>query len=357
MMLIQTVMQGGKSYPKMQNCAVEKVVELSSEDYAAFSSHPDHEYEFIRENTDAMYRDRHGIYHCLLVLGKGQRDGILVDAWSAGFARHFSYLPEARRIWELEQHPSLGVLCDKMAQLAEKYAKQAVECQRNGKFCIECRTIDSRIDFEHYSECLLVEMLSERPELELVEDIGDEIAMFIAPEYIRQEDESQYCKPTPQEVEIMCAKHILWLNDAGGEQADFSGCLLKDMDLSRRNLSNAIFTEAKFVNTDLRHTELCFAECDGARFHDCDLSDVTAEEAQFKEAVFLSCKIHRGTFTHSNLSGAKFRDCAMSSGSLQNCCINGTDFGDMSLSSVKKNGCSYDEQEWIAEQNGSGISM
>lgn len=357
MMLIQAVLQGNQPHLRTQNCAVEKVVELSSEEYAVFCSHLNDQYEFIQENTDAMYQDSGGIHHCLLVLGEGRRDGILVEAEGYGYARYFSYLPEARKLWEMEQYPSLDLLGRKMAQLAQKYAKLAVECQQDGKFCIDHHEIDKGIDFEHYSEYLLVEMLSERPELELVEDSGDDIAMFIAPEYIRQEDESQYRKPTPQEVEILCARHILWLNEAGGEQADFSGCLLKDMDLSRRNLINAIFTGAKFVNTDLHRAELCFAECDGARFYNCDLSDVTAEEAQFKEAVFLSCELDRGIFTHSNFAGAKLTGCTMSSGSLQNCCIDGTDFGGMSLSSVKKNGCSYEEQEWQAEQDGSGISM
>ena len=357
MMLIQAVMQEGKPELETQNCKIERAVELPSDTFDSFCHRLLYDYEFIRANEDAMYREQNGVDHCLLVLGEGHRDGILVQSEGCGYARRLAYLPEARKLWEMEQYPSLDLLGRKMAQLAEKYAKLAVECQQDGKFCIDHHEIDKGIDFEHYSEYLLVEMLSERPELELVEDSGDDIAMFIAPEYIRQEDESQYRKPTPQEVEIMCARHILWLNEAGGEQADFSGCLLKDMDLSRRNLINAIFTGAKFVNTDLHRAKLCFAECDGARFQNCDLSDITAEEAQFKEAVFLSCELDRGIFTHSNFAEAKLKGCTMSSGSLQNCCIDGTDVGGMSLFSVKKNGCSYEEQEWQAEQDGSGISM
>ena len=49
MMLIQTMLQGNQPHLRTKNCAVEKVVELSSEEYATFCSHLDDEYEFIQQ--------------------------------------------------------------------------------------------------------------------------------------------------------------------------------------------------------------------------------------------------------------------------------------------------------------------
>ena len=137
-----------------------------------------------------------------------------------------------------------------------------------------------------------------------------------------------------EEVEIICAKHILWLHDAGGEQADFSNCLIKDMNMSGKNLINSVFDGAKFVNTDLRRASLCFALFNSTRFQNCNLSNVIAEESEFKNAECIACDFDRAIFTHSDFTGAKFYDCTMKNGSLQNCCIDKTEFGDMNLDCI-----------------------
>lgn len=174
----------------------------------------------------------------------------------------------------------------------------------------------------------------------------------------RTETGGRYRSLTPQEVEVMCAKHVLWLNDdPSGERVDFSNCLLKELNLSRRNLNGAVFTGARFVNTALHHSELCFAECSGAAFVHCDAWDIVAEEADFKDAEFVACGLERGIFTHSNFSRAKFRDCSISCSSMQNCCIDGTEFGDMPLISVNIDGWNFNEQAWLSEANGIVLSM
>ena len=155
----------------------------------------------------------------------------------------------------------------------------------------------------------------------------------------------------------MCAKHTLWLNDAGGEQADFSNCLLKDLDLSRKNLNSAVFVGAEFTNTRLCGTELCFAVLNNAKFYNCDLSDTVAEEAEFKGVDCIGSNFSRGIFTHSNFVGAIFSDCEMCCVSMQSCCIEETEFGDLNLTSVNLRDCSYDEQEWTEETLGQNISM
>lgn len=155
----------------------------------------------------------------------------------------------------------------------------------------------------------------------------------------------------------MCAKHILWLNDEGGEQADFSNCVIRGMDLSRRNLNQAIFDGAKISNTQLYSAELCFASCVGTKFYNCYATDLTAEEANFKGAEFIGTELGRGIFTHSNFTDARFRNCEVYSCSLDGSCVEGTDFGDTDTSLVRMNRYTYDEDIWNAEQNGSPITM
>ena len=113
-------------------------------------------------------------------------------------------------------------------------------------------------------------MLSERPEIAEVDyDYeNDTVSVALADEHIRFTDENGMRYLTEQDIEIMCAKHILWLNDEGGEQADFSNCVIRGMDLSRRNLNQAIFDGAKISNTQLYSAELCYASCVGTKLED-----------------------------------------------------------------------------------------
>ena len=136
----------------------------------------------------------------------------------------------------------------------------------------------------------------------------------------------------------MCAKHVLWLHDAGGEQADFSKCLLKDLDLSGKNLINAVFDGAKFINTNLRKASLCFSLFNETKFQNCNCIDIVAEESEFKNAECVACNFDGGIFTHSDFTGAKFYDCTIKNGSLQNCCLERINIGDMELGDVYMRG-------------------
>lgn len=92
----------------------------------------------------------------------------------------------------------------------------------------------------------LYEMLRNRPELAETQDFRDEIVLQLKPEYIPAE-EKEYRHLTEEQINVMCAKHLLWLYDEGGEQADFSDCDLSDVDLSHRNLNNAVLLVRGFA--------------------------------------------------------------------------------------------------------------
>lgn len=85
-----------------------------------------------------------------------------------------------------------------------------------------------------------------------------------------------------KDVDIMLAKHILWLNDAGGEQADFSNCRLEHLHLSGKNMLNVILDDAEIIGCDLENAEMCFSACNNTRFETCIMKKITAEECDFK---------------------------------------------------------------------------
>lgn len=74
---------------------VEAVVVLDAEEFEDFRRRLFVARDFIADNRDYMYLDRNGISHCLLVLGEGQTDGILVDSGLSQHAKFTSFLPNA----------------------------------------------------------------------------------------------------------------------------------------------------------------------------------------------------------------------------------------------------------------------
>ena len=338
-------------------CVVEKTVELSADLFDHFSQNLLNDYDFILENTDHMYQDNNGVSHCLLVLGEGRDDGIIVESEGSAYARYSAFVPNARQLWLLEQYQSLNEFGNEMCRLADKYVQKALNGQLDCQYRIDFDELRNLCRHNEFNDDLFMDMLSERAEIDDVEFLDDGCTVTISEPHLRQENEEDLRSLNSEEVEIMCAKHILWLHDAGGEQADFSNCLIEDLNLSGKNLINAVFDGAKLVNTDLRRASFCFALFNGTRFQNCNLSNVFAEESEFKNAECVACDFDRAIFTHSDFTGAKFYDCTMKNGSLQNCCIDKTEFGDMNLDSVDTCNCSDDEQRWTAELLGENISM
>lgn len=342
---------------RMQACSVEKVVELSQSEFAEFIAKPLEYYDFIRDFNKEDHPIRNDTRSCLLVLGEQENDGVLIDPQGYDYARYSAYVPNARNLVQREQYPSLNSFADEMRRLADEYVKKAVSDQIDCQYSIDLNAIERQCRHSGFSEELFTDMLSDRPEIEAAETMDGYCTVTIAEPYLRQDDEQNLRKPTSEEVEIMCAKHFLWLHDAGGEQADFSNCLLADLDLSRKNLINAVLDGAKLQNVKLQNAELCFASCIGTKFYHCDLTDVIAEEADLKNAECIGSDFDNACFTHSNFSNTKFCDCSMNDCDLKSCCLDKADFGEMYLGSTNTRNCCFDEQAWIAEQDGQNMSM
>lgn len=80
----------------VDKCQVEAVVELDINQFNTFKRHLLHDYDFIHDNREYMFRDENDVSHCLLVLGEGEEDGILVESEGSNYARYSALLPNAR---------------------------------------------------------------------------------------------------------------------------------------------------------------------------------------------------------------------------------------------------------------------
>mgnify|MGYP003291024658 CR=1 FL=1 len=331
-------------------CVVFSAVELSTKDFNHFRNHLLERYDFLAESNEKMPVPTGSERQCVMVLHDGRDEGILVDTQGADYARYTAYLPNARAIMQQERYPSLAEFNRQMVEMADDFTHRALMCQQDGEIIIPIDEVNKsarKMDMDGFVEPLFVEMLSDREEADYVEIGDEEILYHVAPEYIVHENEDCYRPITQEDADIMCAKHFLWLHDAGGEQADFSHCLLKGIDLQKKELNGAIFDDAKLVNVCLYEAEVCGSSFAGASFYGCECVRMDAEECDFVNAQILSSNLDSVAFTHSNFRDAVFSSNRMDYTSFQNCCLQGTDFiGDAPVP-YQTRGCSMDEQKWV----------
>lgn len=116
-------------------CKIEAVVELSDTQFITFRHHMLDDYDFIRAHVDLMYRDRNGLDHCLLVLGEGYEEGVLVDSQGSAYARYSSLLPNARTF-----------LQKNIQTMAEELIKEGTAQTSNGKWIVSFEEVSQHFD-------------------------------------------------------------------------------------------------------------------------------------------------------------------------------------------------------------------
>ena len=208
------------------------------------------------------------------------------------------------RISRMEESSVLTEFVDRMIRITDELVDQIKTGQLDGEFHFHQNSLQSAAAGETVSLELLCEMLYERPEISGVELCGDEVYVTVAPEYAVHEDDSKLRALTQTEVDIICALHTLWLNNAGGEQADFTDCLLKDINLTSRNLNYAVFTGAKLVNCMMYDAKLNTSIFDGAKIQNCQLINAQAEHCSFRNAFIVMTDMNATSTKHSNFTGA-----------------------------------------------------
>ena len=330
-------------------CVIEKVVELTKAEYLHFSRCMLENFDFIHKAAGELHHDENGVAHGMLVLGYGHNDGIFVVSEGYDYARYAAHIPDARSLLQAEMYPALTDFNRKMQELTEHHIQDALAMHSAGGYVLRDDTLSADLWDLNTGTSLLAEMLSQRPEVSDTETVDHDIVLTLAPEYIPADDTADLRMLTQDEVDIICAKHTLWLLGEGGEQADFANCLLDGLNLSHRNLNGAVFDGARLRGVDLTHSELCSAFCVETVFQECAMQDITAEEANFLDARFSGCEMRGAYLTHSDLSGVSFRNTSMQGGSIANCCLQNADLGSIRLDSVNAVGVSCDQEEWMED--------
>jgi len=173
------------------DCVIDKIVELPEAEFKYFKTAPLRNISFIAENTDLMYKDSDGVFHCLLVLGEGSSDGVLVESEGYNYARYSSFMPGAREF-----------VTARLNQLADQIIRESTQNTSNGTWSIYFDEIQERyhvpVSESNGVGSMLKNILEARPELAELEPMEDGFDMVFYLDYCPNLDEKEKLSPEMQ---------------------------------------------------------------------------------------------------------------------------------------------------------------
>ena len=183
-MIIETPLQYKATDLQTERCQVDEVVTLGHWQFEYLKNCTSDDFDFIAELRDKLPITNDNTRHCILVLDKTADDGILIDPQGFSYPRYSAYIPNAKQMLAMEQHPSLQAYVQDMMDVVEEVTQLAVNSQENGEFHSDLSDIE--IDFQPnvLDKFLLVDMLNTRPEFESVEYTDGELNAVISGEYL-----------------------------------------------------------------------------------------------------------------------------------------------------------------------------
>lgn len=357
MQRIEVLMASENQGATMISCFIDKVVEIDFKEFSNMIGNIYGDFDFISDNQDSMYVDDDGYNHAILVKTKDYKGGFVIMEGEA--ERQIGYIRDASHLLTMEKYPSLHLHQREMASLVDSAVERSLAGQTEGSYYFKLYDYSSQCRGSCFNDALFAEMLLDRPEISGVDyDIEDGMAYIdISEEFRTVENNDNLREITKEEFDVMCAKHTLWFHEAGGEQADFSNCLLRGMSLYRKELPNAIFNGAKLVDCDLSFSTLLCSEFKNAVFYNVQMMDADIKSSDFSGAVFKRCEQPRMDASDCNFTDASFYDCNMYGAEFEGSCIQNITRENCSDETIKDYDCYTDLEEWQAVQNGSEISM
>ena len=151
------------------DCVVEKVVRLSGAEFDRFSKNLMQDWDFIRDNNFDTSFDKEGRRRCLLVVGEGKNEGVLVGSEGSSYARYSAYFPGAEDFLSAGRYPALTELNRKLTGIVDIIAEHAGEGSTDGRGVVDLQRWDEVLGIDLMTNAALrntvLAMLDERPEI------------------------------------------------------------------------------------------------------------------------------------------------------------------------------------------------
>ena len=153
---------------------VDKVVELPNAQFAAFLMRPLDRYDFIRSNQVEPHQGT-GHDHCLLVLGEGRADGVLVQCGGDGRAAYSAYMAGVRDIVQAQLDRAVDYIVRQATENTSNGSWHAYFNQRPGRVgcSVSFAELEKRLGLTIREgsglDGMLLDALRRRPEVSAVE--------------------------------------------------------------------------------------------------------------------------------------------------------------------------------------------
>ena len=321
-MIYNVQLEQKRSRIDYDECDVKFSVGLSEEQFNHLRSHLLEESEYIKPYLHMLDRSAE-VEQAILFTCDNEKYGLIVIPSETGYARYTAFVPDATRMPEHLQYRSLDEYDREMIRIVGKYAKRAVENQSDGEYNLDLDEVYDDFKFREFNQNLFLDMLRERPEFDDISYSDAVYTAMIARDYLSKDE---YYRLYQVDVDIMEAKHILWMHSAGGEQADFRGCKMDGIDFSSKNFSGAIFDDSIITNSMFENAILMGASFNQAEINTCSFKNASAEEVKAHDAAFIDCNFTQADFIESSFVGTRFDNCDYDCITIENSCIKDTEF-------------------------------
>lgn len=165
-----------------RDCVIEKVIRLSGAEYDRFASDTLQDQDFIKENSHLCRPDSKGRLHCLLVVGDGRRDGVLVDPSGYDYARYSAFIPNAEDFLTVGRSPALAALGKRLTDFVDIIAEQAGTGSTDGRGVVNLQNWSNLFGIDLAQNGTLrstfLDMLGERPEIKGLELDKNELIIY-----------------------------------------------------------------------------------------------------------------------------------------------------------------------------------
>lgn len=163
---------------QMDDCQIEKVAELSHEDFCRLKIAPLEDQPFIAENKSCMYSEN-GVLHCLLALDQGGNDGVLIESEGYNYPRYAAYIPGMRDIINAE-----------INRAAEFIVRQGITKSASACWSVRFKELEEPLGLTVREgsglDSMLRAALKQRPEVAAVDIHDGCIEMEYRPEYCQR---------------------------------------------------------------------------------------------------------------------------------------------------------------------------
>lgn len=252
-----------------RDCIVEKLIVLTDPEFEQYNMDLMKEQTFLQENARLM-SCKDGIYHCLLVLGEKNPDGILIEAEGYTFARYAAFLPNARMLVEIE-----------LQKVAEYIIQEGTENTLQGCWNAGFDGLEERFGYKFTEdrgfEKMLLEILVSRPEVSEAEMYDNHFELTFYLDFCRSFQEQNANNPVQPEFIALrslcekltdCVDHIVQdameagqpeyfvpyekVSEETGINVEFNDAILsviQEMFLERPELSALVASETGFHMT------------------------------------------------------------------------------------------------------------